>query len=137
MYTRNNLSNVIFEEIIGFLIFLVERGGRPKKRCFYLFWANFVKKWESNPMFLLDVPKCKSIPEITCQNEVELYFFSFFPFWLSWRFLMAAKKNGRQKKWPPKKNGHQKYDQMMYLYVLIILMKLQFRLIIWIIQKLY
>ena len=53
-------------------------------------------------MFLLDVPKCKSIPEITCQNEVELYFFSFFPFWLSWRFLMAAKKNGRQKKWPPK-----------------------------------
>ena len=81
-------------------------------------------------MFLLDVPKCKSIPEITCQNEVELYFFSFFPFWLSWRFLMAAKKNGRQKKWPPKKNGRQKYDQMMYLYVLIILMKLQFRLII-------
>ena len=74
-------------------------------------------------MFLLDVPKCKSIPEITCQNEVELYIF--FPFCLSWRFLMAAKKNGRQKKWMPKKNGRQKYDQMMYLYVLIILMKLQ------------
>ena len=82
-------------------------------------------------MFLLDVPKCKSIPEITCQNEVELYFFSFFPFWLSWRFLMAAKKKwppkkmAAKKKWPPKKNGRQKYDQMMYLYVLIILMKLQ------------
>ena len=54
-------------------------------------------------MFLLDVPKCKSIPEITCQNEVELYFFSFFPFWLSWRFLMAAKK-----KWPPKKMAAKK-----------------------------
>ena len=44
---------------------------------------------------------------------------------------MAAKKKWPPKKWPPKKNGRQKYDQMMYLYVLIILMKLQFRLIIY------
>ena len=55
-------------------------------------------------MFLLDVPKCKSIPEITCQNEVELYtFFFIFPFLVKLEVL-----NGRQKKMAAKKNGRKK-----------------------------
>ena len=58
-YARNNLSNIIFEEIIGFFIFFGRKGGgRPKKGVFTYFGQILSKNENIIKLFLLDVPKC-------------------------------------------------------------------------------
>ena len=43
-YARNNLSNIIFEEIIGFFIFFGRKGGSPQKKVFSPILGKFCQK---------------------------------------------------------------------------------------------